>query len=127
MKFKKNLKIYLIWLAISLVVGAVIFLCFYLSNKSKLGALDGTSFAGVILICCAGLIFVTKQGFFDFASYGIRQFGSMLFAKKPNAYNDFAGYKEYKTIRRKNDSYYYAVIAIVGVLFLISYFIIRAN
>ena len=125
MKKKINWKPYIIATIISILIGVGIFLAFYLTKKTETSALNGVSIAAVVLISFGGLSYVAREGFFDFASYGVKQFGAMIFGRKPNAYNDFAGYKEYKNERRKTVSHFYIPFLIVGGLFLIAYLFIK--
>lgn len=126
MKIKKFWKIYVVWLVISIALGVGIFLGFYLgNNKSMQGALNGTSFSGIILLCLAGLCIIGREGFFDIFAYGFKQMGAMIFTKDPNSLKDFPGYKEDKKNIRKFGSKYYYVIAIVGLLFMIAFVILR--
>lgn len=126
MKFKKFWKVYLITFFISLAIGAGIFCAFFFSGgQTSLSALNGTGFGSVIMLCLAGLIFVSREGFFDFVSYGFKQMGAMLFSKEPSHYNDFPGYKEHKAEQRKSRSHYYVIVIIVSALLLIAYFILR--
>lgn len=126
MKFKKFWKVYLIWLVSCLVVGAGIFCAFYFGGgKGKVAALNGTSFTGIILVCLAGLMWVAREGFFDFLSYGFKQMGAMIFTKDPNSLKDFPGYKEDKRNVRKFASKYFVIVAFVGLLFVIAFIILR--
>lgn len=126
MKFKKFWKVYLITFFISLAVGASIFCAFFFGgDRTPLAALNGTGFGSVIMLCLSGLMFVTREGFFDFVSYGFKQMGAMIFTKEPSRFNDFPGYKEYKTQQRKTRSHYYVIILIVSALLLIAYLILR--
>ena len=124
-KRKINWKAHIIAAIISLIIGAGIFLLFYLRNKTMIGAMNGVTLAGVILISIGGLSFVARQGFFDFASYGFKQLGSMIFGRVPNAYHDYPSYRDYKAEGRKNSSHFYITILIIGGLFIISYFILK--
>ena len=101
-------------------IGTFCIVCF----AFKMAYVDGTAFAAVFLISGALLIWISREGFFDLAGYGFRQFGNMLFSKKPNAYNDFAGYKEYKRETRENKAKYYLSTLIVGAVFLLATIII---
>ena len=114
---KINLKPYIIAGLISLIAGIGIFCLFFF--VFKMAVVDGFAFAAIILASLGGLIWISREGFFDFASYGFRQFGNALFSKKPNEYNDYAGYKNYKQESRKNRSKYYLSLLVVGGLFLI--------
>ena len=125
MKKKINFKPYIIAGIISIIIGVGIFLAFFLLNKSMYGALNGTSFAGIILLSLGGLSFVAKEGFFDFASYGFKQLGTMIFGQKANSYNDYPSYRDYKNERRKKQSNYFISILIVGLLFIIAFIILK--
>ena len=113
-----NWKPYIIAGIISLLLGIGIFCIVYFA--AGLPAVDGTAFGALILISAGGLIWVAREGFFDLASYGFRQFGNMIFSKKANQFNDFAGYKEAKRETRENRSKYYLSLLAVGALFLIA-------
>ena len=115
-------KPYIIAGIISLLFGIGIF-CLVVFAFQK-AVVDGTAFAALFLISASGLIWVSREGFFDLASYGFKQFGNMLFSKKPNEYNDFAGYKEYKRETRENRSKYYLSVLVIGGVFLIATLII---
>ena len=111
-------KPYIISGIISLFFGIGIF-CLVVFAFQK-AYVDGTAFAALFLISAAGLIWVSREGFFDLASYGFKQFGNMLFSKKPNEFNDFAGYKEYKRESRENKSKYYLSVLAIGGVFLLA-------
>ena len=115
---KINLKPYIIAGIISLLVGISIFCLIVIAFKKAV--IDGFAFAALILVSIGGLIWISREGFFDFTSYGFRQFGNALFSKKPNEYNDFAGYKQFKQENRENKSKYYLSMLIVGSVFLIT-------
>ncbi len=125
MKKKFNWKPYIIALIISIIIGTGVFLAFFLPKKNMYAALNATVFAGVILLSIGGLSYVAKEGFFDFASYGFKQLGFMIFGRKPNAYNDYPGYREYKNETRKNQSNYFLVFLAVGSLFIIAFIILK--
>ena len=124
-KRRINWKAHIIAAIISIIIGAGVFLIFFLTNKSLIGAMNGVTLAGVILISIGGLSFVARQGFFDFASYGFKQLGSMIFGRVPNAYHDYPSYKEFKEENRKGGSHFYITILIIGLLFIASYFILK--
>ena len=127
MKKKINWKPYLISGIISIIIGTTIFLISYLKTKNKYGAINGTSIASIVLICLAGLMYVSRQGFFDLASYGFKQMGVMIFSNNPNSLNDYPTYKNIRNEERKTSSHYYLSFLFVGLLFLIAYFIIKIN
>ena len=110
------LKPYIIAGIISLLFGISSFCLVVFAFKKAY--VDGAAFAAIFLISTAILIWISREGFFDLAGYGFKQFGNMLFSKKPNAYNDYAGYKEYKRESRENRANYYISTLIVGALFL---------
>ena len=118
MKPKINWKPYIIAGIISLLLGSFMFILFFVILKRS--ALDGCGYATILLVSVAGLIWVTREGFFDIFSYGFRQLGVTMFAKKANQLNDFAAYKEYKYEIRKNRSKYYLSMLAVASLFLIA-------
>ena len=120
MKKKINWKPHIIASIISIIIGVGIFLLFFLRNKIINGAIDGTSYAAVILISMAGLIWVSREGFFDIFSYGFRQLAMTMFGRKANEYNDFRGYKDYKVTTREKRSKYFISVAIIGGIFLIA-------
>lgn len=124
-KRRINWKVHIITSIIFLIIGVGIFLAFFLTNKTLYGALNGTAFSGIILLSFGGLSWVAREGFFDFASYGFKQMGSMIFGRKPNAYNDYPSYREYRDERRKTAPHFYVSILIIGVLFIVAYIILR--
>ena len=118
---KFNIKPYIIAGAISLVIGAVIFLLFFfLKDRSLRAAIDGTSYAGIILIAISLLVLITRLGFFDIFSYGFKQLGASMFNKNASKYNDFPGYKEQINAVRVKKSKYYLAILIVGLIYFIA-------
>lgn len=126
MKFKKFWKVYLVTFFISLAVGAGIFCAFFFSGeRTPLSALNGTGFSAMILLCLAGLMFVAREGFFDFAAYGFKQMGAMIFTKQPTQYSDYPGYKIYKEESRKGKSYYFVIVLIVSALIFVAYLVLR--
>ena len=126
MKFKKFWKTYLVTFVISSAIGAGIFCAFYFSGgRTPLASLNGSGFSAVIMLCLALLMFVAREGFFDFAAYGFKQMGAMIFTKQPSQYNDFPGYKEYKVQQRKFRSHYYVIILIVSALLFVTYIALR--
>ena len=124
-KKRINWKAHIIATIICLIIGFALFLAFFLSNKNVYGALNGTGFAGIILLGFGGLAFVAKEGFFDFAGYGFRQLGTMIFGRVPNAYNDYPSYREFKEEKRKKQSNYFVPALILGALFLLAYLILK--
>jgi len=124
-KKKINWKGYIIAGIISLIIGALSFSLIFFNNKSYFGALNATSITAVILLSIGALSFVSSEGFFDFASYGVKQMTTMIFGRVPNAYNDYPSYREYKEKKRELSSKYYIPFLIIGALFLLSYFVLK--
>lgn len=124
-KRKINWKVHIITAIIFIIIGVGIFLAFFLPNRTLYSALNGTAFSGIILLSFGGLSWIAREGFFDFAGYGFRQLGSMIFGRKPNAYNDYPTYREMKAENRKKSSHFYVSILIIGALFIIAYIILR--
>lgn len=118
---RRKVKIYSITAGISLVVGFGIFAL--LAWAIQIAYMDAFAFAGLILLTIGFFAFATKEGFFDFATYGFKQFGSMLFSKKPNQHNGYADYLAEKKEKRKNSSNYSVVIMLVGIAYLLGMFI----
>ena len=113
---KINWKPYIIATIISLIFAGGMFCLVFFGFKKHF--VDGLAYGGVLLLGGALLIWITREGFFDIFSYGFKQFGTTLFGKKANKYNDFSGYKEYKNIDREKRSKYYLAVGAVGLLFL---------
>lgn len=122
-KKRKNLKPYLIASAITLVIGGGLFCLFYFLVR-KGSIVDGLGYPAIILLSIGGLMFVSSCGFFDFLSYGVKQFGSLLFGRKPNNYNDYPGYRQYKADVRKKSPSYFGVVLIIGAIFFIATIIV---
>lgn len=116
----KNLKVYIIALIISLLIGLGLFLTFFLLNKGIAGAIDGTGIPGAILLGVGLLCWIGRLGTFDSMSYGFSQMFTSMFGRKANKYHDFNAYVDDKRVKRKSASHYYFVIMIVGALFLIA-------
>ncbi len=126
MNFRKFWKTYLITFFVTSAIGSGAFCLYYfLMGKGLLNACNGTSLVGIFLICACGLIYVSREGFFDIFGYGFKQLGTMIFGRKPNAYNDFPGYKEQKRVYRVKSSKYFVIIGIVGLLFVTAFIILR--
>lgn len=120
-KKKINIKPYIIAGVISLIIGAVIFvLFFFLKDKSLRVAIDGASYAGIILIAISLLILITRFGFFDIFSYGFKQLGASMFNKNATKYNDYPGYKQEMNNTRIKKSKYYISILLIGLLFIVA-------
>ena len=122
MEKKINLKPYIITGIISLILGIFIFILIFAILKKP--AVDGLAFGTLALLSSSGLIWIAREGFFDIFSYGFRQLGHSMFSKKPNEFNNYAGYKEYKNETREKRSKYYISVAIVGAVFLLATIIV---
>ena len=118
---KRNIKPYIIAGVISLVIGAVIFiLIFFLKDRSLRVAIDGASYAGIILITVSLLLLIARLGFFDIFSYGFKQLGASMFNKNATKYNDYPGYKQQVNSIRVKRSKYYLSILLVGLLYIVA-------
>ena len=118
---KRNIKPYIVAGVISLVIGAVIFLLFFfLKDRSLRVAIDGASYAGIILITISLFILITRLGFFDIFSYGFKQLGASMFNKNASKYNDYPGYRQQINAVRVKRSKYYISILLVGLLYVIA-------
>ena len=117
MKNKISWKPYIVTGIISLAFAILLFILLWFVVKMSL--VDSFSIPGVLLVSSSLLIWISREGFFDLFSYGVRQMKSMLFSKNPREYRDYPEYKNYKNqIREKRTKTYY-IVAIVGVLFLL--------
>lgn len=120
-KQRKNVRPYVIAAAVSFVIGAVIFcLFFFLKSRSISAAVDGTSYAGIILITLSLFIMIARFGFFDIFSYGFKQLGASMFNKQASKYNDFPGYKQEMNAVRERRSKYFLSMLSVGALYLVA-------
>lgn len=119
MKRIKYLKTYLITGAIFLVVGVAIFLIFFLLKHGLIGAIDGTAFAGIILVGVSLLMLIARLGLFDGFAFGFKQL-SYKFKKDLNELPNYPDYLESKNAKRKDSPRFYIPVLIVGVLFLIA-------
>ena len=124
---KSFLKEYLITILISFVIGIGLFFLFFflVDNGGLVGAIDGTGITGLILICVGLLIYISREGFFDILSYGFKQFGSMLFARKANQNNDFASYKNERNVERQSKSKYYLFVMLTGLIFETAFLVLE--
>ena len=122
MEKKINWKPFIIAGSISLAFGLLVFLLLWFVAKMSL--VDSFVIPGIVLVSFSILMWVAREGFFDIFSYGFKQMGSMILSKNPREYHDFPGYKSYKyEIREKRAKTFY-VVAIVGVLFLVTTLIV---
>ena len=122
MEKKINWKPFIIAGSISLAFGLLVFLLLWFVAKMSL--VDSLAIPSIVLVSFSILMWVAREGFFDIFSYGFKQMGSMILSKNPREYHDFSGYKSYKyEIREKRAKTFY-VVAIVGVLFLVTTLIV---
>lgn len=119
---KKFTKTYVITSIISAVIGFGIFSIFVFAFKNPIS--DGFLGAGVILMSAGALCWIAHEGFFDFASYGFKQLGSMIFSKEANQHNSYEEYQVQKREIRKDSSKYFVVIMIVGLLYFVGVIIV---
>ena len=122
LNLKKHYKSYLISFIIAIVVGLIPFFLVSFINGS---ALDGVTLAAIILLGLGGLMFVANEGFFDIFAYGFKQMGTAMFGKKPNANNDFPGYKEDKRLKREESPKIFFSFLIAGCIFLLALIILK--
>ena len=115
-KFKENYRKYkksYIWtFVVSFLIGVGVY-CLYFFNNGYylLSALNGVSFAAIVLVASAGLVWVHSQGTFDMLSYGFKQMFSSFFSKTPNKYNDMYAYKQAKIEKREHSpKIYFAIL-----------------
>lgn len=124
-KLKKDLKYYLIAGAISLVLGIAFFCLFFFVRASRVGYgllnwQDSTIIVGIILGCIGALMGVAREGFFDIFAYGFKQIGSAIFSKKPHAYNDYPGYRDFQEEKRVSSPKIFISVLIVAAAFLVA-------
>lgn len=126
MKKQIKLKPYIIATIISIIISAGIFSILVFALKQPI--LDGLAIPGVVLLAAAGLIYISREGFFDFASYGFKQLGNAMFGKNPTDYKDLAEYKiRANEVRKRRSKYYLAVLGVGLVLFVVSIIILIIN
>lgn len=125
-KIRKFIKIYGLTFLIALLIGGGLFcLFFFTKDQSFMDACNATSVTAIILVCVGLLMWINREGFFDFAAFGFKQFGSMLFRKEANEFNDFAKYKEYKFEVRKHNPKYFLPVIVAGLIFGIAFIVLR--
>ena len=132
---KKFTKTYVITSIVSFVVSAGIFCMIVFWFKGPLPETgtyafykqlsDGASVTGIIVFSVGALSWVGKQGFFDFASFGFKQLGTMLFNKKAKTQYTYEEYLVNKQEGRKDTSNFFIPIMIVGFMFLLAAVIIN--
>ena len=120
---KKHPLAHIICSIVSLAIGFTVFALFYfwIRKFSIVGAVDGTGVAGAALIGVFGLAWLSRQGTFDFMTYGFNQALASMFNKQANKYHDMVEYKEQKNISREQSGLYYFSFLFVGLLHLIAF------
>ena len=111
--FRKFRPVYIWTFIIFFLIGAAIFLVYYLVTGCEylLNALNGVTIAFVALLAAAGFSWLADQGTFDMVSYGFKQVFASAFSKKANKYNDLASYKQEKEAKRESGPRgYFAVL-----------------
>lgn len=117
----KRIKEDIITLVISLGVGGIIFLIYFLLNKDRYGGIsagcNATILSAIILVSSGVLVWLSRLGAFDTFAYGFKQLGSSIFSKNPRKYNNMVEYKQDKYEKRKEKTNYYLFIILAGLLF----------
>ena len=117
----KRIKEDIITLVISLAVGGIIFLIYFLLNKDRYGGIsagcNATILSAIILVSAGVLVWLSRLGAFDTFAYGFKQLGSSIFSKNPRKYNNMVEYKQDKYEKRKEKTNYYLFIILAGLLF----------
>lgn len=112
---------------ISLVVGIIIFLAYFLvRNMSLLDALDGTFISSGVLICVGFLFLIVNQGTFDGIVVGFSNLFSVFRKDGKKKYDGIFEYQEIKKDKRKGTRFRFLAIIFVGVIFLIISLILLA-
>lgn len=121
-RFKKYWKTLLITFIISLLVGVgLFFTMFFTGGRALKASTDGAALAAAVLLCSAGLVWVTRLGAFDTFAFGFKQLGHMMFTReKPNEYNSMREYNDKKMVKRASSPDFYLPILAAGTLFLIA-------
>ena len=108
----------LITFFVALVLGGVIFcLFFFTRNRDIIDALNGATYAGLILAACGLFAWLAHLGTFDIFAFGFKQLGSMIFSKNPRSAGTFPEYVEGKKEKRNNSSYNFIFIILAALLF----------
>lgn len=117
----KRIKEDIITFVISLGVGGIIFLIYFLLNKDRYGEIsagcNATILSAIILVSSGVLVWLSRLGAFDTFAYGFKQLGSSIFSKNPQKYNNMVEYKQDKYEKRKEKTNYYLFIILAGLLF----------
>lgn len=124
--FKKFFKAYLIALLISIVIGVgILFIYYFTHERAFVDFVDGATLSMIVLLGVGGLMFVSREGFFDVFSYGFKQMFTAMFGKKANEYNDYPGYKENMKTKREASPKLFVSVLLSGAIFLILMIILR--
>ena len=111
----------LITFFVSLVVGVAIFLVMFLTrNRTIIAAVDGAALATAVVLLGGLLALMGHLGAFDLFVFGVKQLGSMLFAKNPRRDGDYADYRDEKQEKRVNSTYSFVAIIAAGIICLIA-------
>lgn len=127
LSLKKYPKAFIISSIVGVIIGFVVFCIFYfvLSKMTIVGAINGTSVAGAVLIATFGLVWLSRNGAFDTMSYGFKQMFTSMFNREANRYNNFAEYKEDKNAKREVASLSYFSFLAVSLLFFIAFAVLE--
>ena len=121
----KYLKTYLITGLIFLVVGIAIFLAFFfLKGQGVTGAIDGTTFAAIILGGIGVLMLCGHFGAFDGFAFGFKQL-SYKFKKVIAELPQYHEYIAQKSEKRSNSPRFFIPVLIVSVIFLVAFLILE--
>ena len=116
----------LIIFAVSLLLGAALFLTFFLTRPQNIvNAIDAAAVAGMFVLLSGLLALMGYLGVFDMVAFGFKQLGSTLFAKDPRRDGSYADYKQVKVEKRKDSSYYFMPIILAGILYLIAFVVLE--
>lgn len=120
-RFKKYWKQYIIAMLICVAIGGVIFsLVYFLNNRSDIALSNGLTLAGGVLMAIGAMMWISKQGFFDFVSYGFKQMGASLFNRQnPIKYDDLPTYKQEQNKKRNSSPDFWFPVLVTGLLILI--------
>lgn len=117
----KRIKENIITLVISLAVGGIIFLIYFLINQGGLGAIpagcNAAILSTIVLVASGILVWLSRMGAFDTFAYGFKQLGSSIFGRNPTKYNNMVEYKQAKIEKRTEKTNYYLFIIFAGLIF----------
>lgn len=119
--FIKDLKVNIICLVSSLLLGIIIFLIFYFLNgpQSIVGAANASLIAMAFLAILFFFPLLSYFGTFDFMSFGFYSFGWMFVPKGNRKYKDLYSYSTAKREKRKNAPKTFIPFGISFTLFLL--------